>query len=243
MKFRTVEGQQGTLLVFVTPNIQPKVSQMRSYPIRPLSLHVRTHTFDETRPLNMLTLRGSFSHAEIHNWIKNCVPEVPDKLQVTSGERSVLYFKNVFSGTSLTCEYWWVQLWCQCASYIIAAVWCRFNAMCMLSLFNCSKGQADFKTENVSTISILKDFITKEATRKRVKLEIGNSKIFLRLWRRPAVDNDFQSSFQISIQLRYRIWSNSLSRILSNTAERKRNTSNWWDWSIWIFVMMMSSTV
>lgn len=77
--------------------------------------------------------------------------------------------------------------------------------MCMLSLFNCSKGQADFKTENVSTISILKDFITKEATRKRVKLEIGNSKIFLRLWRRPAVDNDFQSSFQISIQLRSRI--------------------------------------
>lgn len=40
-----------------------------------------------------------------------------------------------------------------------------------------SKGQADFKTENVSTISILKDFITKEATKKRVKLEITNSKL------------------------------------------------------------------
>lgn len=34
------------------------------------------------------------------------------------------------------------------------------------------KGEATFKTENVSTISIIKDVLTKEATKRRTKLEI-----------------------------------------------------------------------
>lgn len=37
---------------------------------------------------------------------------------------------------------------------------------------NYSKGEATFETENVSTISIIKDFLTKEATKRRTKLEI-----------------------------------------------------------------------
>lgn len=36
-----------------------------------------------------------------------------------------------------------------------------------------SKGEALFKTENITTISIVKDFITKEATKRRTKLEIS----------------------------------------------------------------------
>lgn len=34
------------------------------------------------------------------------------------------------------------------------------------------KGEATFKTENVTTISIIKDVLTKEATKRRTKLEI-----------------------------------------------------------------------
>lgn len=108
MKFRTAEGHHGTLQVFITPNIQPKVSQLQQYSIKPLSLHMRIHTFDEKRPINTLTLKGSFSHAEIHNWVMMCIPEVPEKLQIISGEKSVLYFKNVFIGSILMCTYWLV---------------------------------------------------------------------------------------------------------------------------------------
>lgn len=36
-----------------------------------------------------------------------------------------------------------------------------------------SKGLATFKTDNISTLSILKDFLTKNATRKRIELDIG----------------------------------------------------------------------
>lgn len=41
--------------------------------------------------------------------------------------------------------------------------------------FTYSKGEAEFKSDNISTISILKDILTKEATKKKIKLEITTS--------------------------------------------------------------------
>ena len=40
------------------------------------------------------------------------------------------------------------------------------------------KGEASFKSDNISTISILKDFLTKEATKKRISLNISCGKAF-----------------------------------------------------------------
>jgi Bardet-Biedl syndrome 7 protein len=39
------------------------------------------------------------------------------------------------------------------------------------------KGEAEFASDNISTISILKDFISKEATNKHIKIEISLSKL------------------------------------------------------------------
>ena len=39
-----------------------------------------------------------------------------------------------------------------------------------------SKGTATFQSDNISTISILKDFLTKEATRKKISLDINIGK-------------------------------------------------------------------
>ena len=39
--------------------------------------------------------------------------------------------------------------------------------------FHSSKGEAIFKSDNISTISILKDVLTKEATKKKIRLEIS----------------------------------------------------------------------
>lgn len=100
LRLRTIEGHHGTLCAYITPAVPPKVSQLRRYTIRPLSMHIRVHSFDAARPHNELTLKGPFSHAEIHTWIAYCVPEVPEK--VTD---ELLYFRNVFAGTQLRCEY------------------------------------------------------------------------------------------------------------------------------------------
>ncbi|XP_055849640.1 Bardet-Biedl syndrome 7 protein homolog isoform X2 [Episyrphus balteatus] len=139
MKFQTIEGQYGTLQALIIPRHQPHNVLNRLYTVRPLSLHFRVHKFDLTRPLNVLSLKGQFSHSEMHNWIEQCIPEVPERLSTT--EFPDLYFENSLIGTMLECKY--------------------------------SKGNAQFRSDNLSTISIIKDFLTKEATKKRIKLEIN----------------------------------------------------------------------
>ena len=47
----------------------------------------------------------------------------------------------------------------------------------MTKTFFSSKGWAIFRSDNISTISILKDFLTKEATRKKISLDISCGKI------------------------------------------------------------------
>ncbi|GIY85834.1 bardet-Biedl syndrome 7 protein homolog [Caerostris extrusa] len=94
VKIRSIEGQYGTLQAYITPRLQPKCCQIRQYQIKPLSLHCRTHTFNENKPLNTLTLRGAFALAEIHSWIVFCMPEVPERMP--PGECATFYFKSTF---------------------------------------------------------------------------------------------------------------------------------------------------
>ena len=49
VKIRTIEGQNGTLQAYVIPAVEPKACRLRKYPIRPLSMHQRIHTFDNSR--------------------------------------------------------------------------------------------------------------------------------------------------------------------------------------------------
>lgn len=139
IKIRTIEGQFGTLTAYLTPRLQPKCCQVQTYRIRPLSLHMRTHSVDINRPQNILTLRGQFSIGEIHSWVSFCLPEVSEK--VPASNSASISFISTFLDTILLCEY--------------------------------SKGSGVFKSDNISTISILKDFLTKEATKKRIQLDIS----------------------------------------------------------------------
>jgi Bardet-Biedl syndrome 7 protein len=94
--------------------------------------------------MNTLSLKGNFSQGEMHSWIGNCLPEVPERVN-TVGDENVLIFKNVFVETFLVCKY--------------------------------SKGEAEFRSDNISTISIIKDFVTKEATTKHIKIELSMSNV------------------------------------------------------------------
>jgi Bardet-Biedl syndrome 7 protein len=92
--------------------------------------------------MNSLSLRGNFSQGEMHSWISNCLPEVPERVE-SSTDENVLKFKNLFVETFLTCKY--------------------------------SKGEAEFRSDNISTISVIKDFITKQATTRHIKIELQMS--------------------------------------------------------------------
>ncbi|XP_034627715.1 Bardet-Biedl syndrome 7 protein [Trachemys scripta elegans] len=139
LKIRSIEGQYGTLQAYVTPRIQPKTCQLCQYPIKPLSLHQRTHFIDHDRPMNTLMLKGHFSFAEIHSWVVFCLPEVPEKTPI--GDSVTFYFQNTFLDTQLESTY--------------------------------RKGEGFFKSDNISTISILKDVLSKEATKRKINLNIS----------------------------------------------------------------------
>ncbi|KAK4887270.1 hypothetical protein RN001_003541 [Aquatica leii] len=139
LKIRTIEGQYGTLQAYVTPIIQPKCCQVKQFEIKPLSMHLRVHTFDRKRPVNALTIKGQFSLAEIHSWVYQCIPEVPEKPQFT--EATVLYFQSTFLGSLLECNF--------------------------------QKGEGKFMSDNISTISVIREFLTKEATKKKIKVDIS----------------------------------------------------------------------
>ncbi|XP_049614124.1 Bardet-Biedl syndrome 7 protein isoform X2 [Syngnathus scovelli] len=139
LKVRSIEGQYGTLQAYVTHRLQPKTCQVRQYRIKPLSLHQRTHSIDQDRPMNRLSLVGQFSFAEIHSWVVFCLPEVPEK--TPAGESVTFYFLNTFLGTQLHATY--------------------------------SKGEGHFKSDNISTISILSDVLSKEATKRKINLNIS----------------------------------------------------------------------
>ncbi|XP_074649766.1 BBSome complex member BBS7-like [Tubulanus polymorphus] len=138
LKIRSIEGQYGTLQAYVTPRLQPKICQVKQYLIKPLSLHERSHLFEEDRPHNALKLTGQFSLAEMHSWVSFCLPDLPER---TPAEDIVTFtFVSTFLNTQLQCIY--------------------------------QKGEAIFKSDNISTISILKDVLSKEATKKKIRLDI-----------------------------------------------------------------------
>ncbi|CAL8261755.1 unnamed protein product [Lota lota] len=139
LKVRSIEGQYGTLQAYVTPRLQPKTCQLRQYPIKPLSLHQRTHSLQQERPMSRLSLVGQFSLAEIHSWVGFCLPEVPEK--TPAGDTVTLHFHNTFLGTQLEATY--------------------------------CKGEGHFRSDNISTISILSDVLSKEATQRKINLNVS----------------------------------------------------------------------
>ncbi|TGZ38011.1 Bardet-Biedl syndrome 7 protein [Temnothorax longispinosus] len=154
MRLRSIEGQAGTLQIYVTSQIQPKRCRKISVPIYALSLHVRQHDDDDTAssgPFNELKLNGNFTIAEMHAWLSLALPDVPERPHIHEGEAVLVYISS-FIGTVLKCKY--------------------KHAFLINLLLNCRKGSALFLGENISTIIILRDILTKEATKRKMKLDV-----------------------------------------------------------------------
>ncbi|XP_068985570.1 BBSome complex member BBS7-like isoform X4 [Bombus flavifrons] len=144
MRLRTIEGQPGTLQIYVTSQVQPKCCRKISIPISALSLHVRQHEVDNSEthvegPFNELKLIGGFTIAEMHAWLSFALSDVPERPHLEEGEATLTYVSS-FIGTLLKCKY--------------------------------KKGSAIFLGENISSIIILRDILTREATKRKIKLDV-----------------------------------------------------------------------
>ncbi|KAL6436979.1 hypothetical protein ACFW04_004954 [Cataglyphis niger] len=143
MRLRSIEGQPGTLQIYVTSQVQPKRCRKILIPIYALSLHVRQHEDDDitqsSGPFNELKLNGNFTIAEMHAWLSLILPDVPERPHIHEGEAVLIYISS-FIGTVLKCKY--------------------------------KKGSALFLGESISSIIILRDILTKEATKRKIKLDV-----------------------------------------------------------------------
>lgn len=58
---------------------------------------------NDDSPYNVLKLKGQFSVAEMHSWLSNCIPEMPERAPA-AGEAN-LTFVSSFLDTLLYCSY------------------------------------------------------------------------------------------------------------------------------------------
>ncbi|ORX86845.1 hypothetical protein BCR32DRAFT_264737, partial [Anaeromyces robustus] len=102
-----IEGKYGTLSIYVVPKTTPQTYQLISLVIKPLSLHERVRE-NEIENLNEYTnrfpIKGDLSLSEIHKFISNCFPHVPEKLQEDTSE-CIYYFKNIMINSGVCCRY------------------------------------------------------------------------------------------------------------------------------------------
>ncbi|GMT18924.1 hypothetical protein PFISCL1PPCAC_10221 [Pristionchus fissidentatus] len=98
MHMRVDEGEAGSIMVLIVPEIKPECGQFRRYDLKHLSLHVRTHSFDSSRPLNTMQITGQFSLGEVHAWLVGSLDGIPARVPNSS---SVTYtFQCLVDGGS-----------------------------------------------------------------------------------------------------------------------------------------------
>ena len=115
----------------------------------------------------------------MHTWLGFCLPEVPEK-PPSSSDVANFSFVSSFLETILQLEYRYANKNIYNRSleiefYIETSILSKCDYI--FAFIHFSKGSATFQSDNISTISILKDFLTKEATRKKISLDINIGKI------------------------------------------------------------------
>ncbi|THD23845.1 Bardet-Biedl syndrome 7 protein like protein [Fasciola hepatica] len=149
LRLRTTEGKYGTLNIYLVPQGQtPCVCTRLQFPIWPLSLHRRTHEFPDNGPINQLKLEGKFSLAELHQLIMFCLPDTPERPPLCVGPNST---EDVRTGST------------ECARLVYESTFLSTHLEC-----NYERNCALFRSDNLSTISVLKDAFTKEATKRKI---------------------------------------------------------------------------
>lgn len=119
--------------VLVIAKLAPKTAQVINCDVQPLSMHHRVNEAPDERVMNTLRLTGSFTLAQMHEWVAKAIPGVPTRY---TGDELRYTFRNAFIGTQLTAV--------------------------------CRRGEAVFESDNLSSIAILREFIAREATNRKV---------------------------------------------------------------------------
>ena len=118
LKVRTVEGQAGAITLYVIPanneNIKDEGDEIKfgqtahsvTIGVMPLSLHCRTERPKipiEKMPLNILELQGYSSINQVHEWLRNILPNFPRRAM--DQQNQAYFYENSLVGSLLAIEY------------------------------------------------------------------------------------------------------------------------------------------
>ena len=155
MKVRTTEGEYGEISATIAGASTPhKSAVVVKFPVKPLSLHCRAVALrpdEASRELNTLTLSGNFSINVAHEWVRTCLPEIPPYQPSSNNEDEP---RILFFRNVFTGSI--LQI--------------TYSADLM-----------QLKSDNLTTLAIFKECISRESTKRRVhvsdKVEVNEATI------------------------------------------------------------------
>ena len=179
---RSIEGQHGELHVYVVSGLEPKMARALRFSIKPLSMHSRinglTSEREENIPWNVLSFTGHFTIAQAHSWLSFCLPDIPPHYSVAAGGNG---------GNT------------QVAKLYFRNAFVGSHLMCTYE-----DGEACFRSDSVTTITILKQVITQHATNLNqnvqvsTKINVQSIPHFLKLLH-PKLQEQFHLSRQMQL--------------------------------------------
>lgn len=139
-----ISGQLGHLRVYITTQMTPKSCQVKQYTIKALSLHKRSYTNDDPESGKYLNKLRIYGSFSMNEAFSWLQMCLPEIPERIS---------SMSSSSSIT------------YTFVSTLVGTTLTV-------TCSKGSLMFESDNISTISILKDFITREATKKSIPIDM-----------------------------------------------------------------------
>ena len=147
---RSIEGQFGELRVYVVSALAPKMARVLRFAIKPLSMHARMNEIDAKReqeiPWNVLTFQGNFTIGQAHSWLSFCLPDIPPHFSSTGSSDSGRDQANLYFRNA----------------FVGSHLACSYE-----------DGEAKFRSDSVTTITILKQVITDRATSLNQNVQVS----------------------------------------------------------------------
>ena len=150
---RSIEGQHGELHVYVVSGLEPKMARVLRFAIKPLSMHSRINGLKEKEtqlPWNVLSFTGNFTIAQAHSWLSFCLPDIPPHYSATSDNGAMGGGRG-------------------------AQAMLHFRNAFVGSHLTCTykDGECCFRSDSVTTITILKQVITQHATNLNQNVQVS----------------------------------------------------------------------
>jgi len=175
IRLRTIEGHYGQIKATVVAKLDPKIGQQLTVDVKPLSLHRKlpgAPAGSGDLALSMVKFVGAFSLHQIHDWISSCLPDVPinlPKLDPSDAAETAPASESAGGADAApTAE-------SEEASpnpNSMGCLWFENTQTLSVLVVRYKEGKCVVESSSVSAIAIMREALSAEANRRKVKVSI-----------------------------------------------------------------------